>query len=217
MSTLLKKEFRLALHPAALIFLSLAVMMIIPNYPLTVTFFYPCLGAFFICQTGRENQDILYTALLPVEKRKVVRARIAMVALLQAGQIVLCVPFLFLRTLLPAEIQTNAVGLGANLALLGVGLAQMGLFDLVFFTRYYRDPAKVGVPFLLGTLVMFLWMCCWEALPHFVPFVRDRLDTPLFQCVPEKLAAFGLGAAIFLGCLALADRICEPRFEKLDL
>ncbi len=60
MKNLLYKEFRLASHPAAFLFLGLAAMMMIPNYPLTVTFFYPCLGAFFICLNGRENRDVCW-------------------------------------------------------------------------------------------------------------------------------------------------------------
>ena len=217
MSALLKKELRLSLHPSAGIFLGLAALMMIPNYPLTVTFFYPCLGVLFICQTGRENRDVLFTTLLPLSRRDVVRGRLALTALLQAGQIVLCVPFLFLRTLYPPEIRANAVGLDANLALLGVGLAQMGLFDLIFFSKYYRDTAKVGVPFLWGVAGVTVWISCWEALPHFVLLIRDRLDTPLFQCVPEKLGALGVGVLLFAGCLLLAERIGGKRFEQLDL
>lgn len=215
MKNLLYKEFRLALHPAALLFLGLAAMMLIPNYPLTVTFFYPCLGAFFICLNGRENRDVFYTLLLPVEKRGPVRARVAMVCILQLGQVLLCVPFLLLRSLYPPA--GNVVGLDANLALLGFGLVEMGLFNLVFFPRHYKDPSKVGVPFLLGCLAVFLWAGLTEALPHGVPFVRDRLDTALFQFLPEKLAVFLCGLAVYLLLTWIARGLSEKRFVKLDI
>ncbi len=215
MKNLLYKEFRLASHPAAYLFLGLAAMMLIPNYPLSVTFFYPCLGAFFICQNGRENRDIFYSMLLPVEKGSLVRARFLMVSLLQLGQILLCVPFLFLRNLYPPV--ENVVGLDANLALLGFGLVLMGLFNLVFFSRHYRDPSRVGVPFLLASLVMFLGIGVTEALPHFVPVIRDRLDTPLFQFLPEKLLCFALGAAVYALLTALSCRLSVRSFETLDL
>ncbi len=202
MKHLLCKEFRLASHPAAFLFLGLSAMMCIPNYPLTVTFFYPCLGAFFICLNGRENRDIFYTMLLPVKKRDLVKARMIMVCALQLGQVLLCFPFLFLRGLYPPK--GNVVGLDANLALLGFGLAQMGIFNLVFFPRHYKGPAKVGVPFLLGSAAVFVWVGISESLPHFVPFVRDRLDTPLLEAVPEKLFVFLLGAALYAGTTLLA-------------
>lgn len=215
MKNLLKKEFSLASHPAAYLFLGLAAMMLIPNYPLSVTFFYPCLGVFFICLTARENGDLFYTMLLPVKKLELVYARFAMAAVFQVGQVLLCVPFLFLRSLYPPA--GNVVGLDANLALLGFGLALMGFFNLLFFPRYYRDPRKVGQPFLLGAVIQFLGIGVTEALPHAVPLVRDRLDTALFLFLPEKLLCFTLGAALYALLTALACRKSAASFEKLDL
>lgn len=215
MKQLLYKEFRLASHPAAILFLALSTMMLIPNYPLTVTFFYPCLGAFFICLNSRENRDLAYTLLLPVKKRDLVRARVLMVAALQLCQLVLCVPFFFLRDLYPPV--GNVVGLDANLALLGFGLVEFGIFNLVFFSWHYRDPAKVGVPFLVGSIAVFVWVGISEASAHIVPFVRERLDTPLFEFLPEKAAALLIGAALYALLTGLAVRIAERRFEQLDV
>ena len=215
MKSLLYKEFRLASHPVAILFLALAAMMLIPNYPLTVTFFYPCLGAFFICLNSRENRDLAYTLLLPVEKRDLVRARVLMVAALQLCQLVLCVPFFFLRALYPPV--GNVVGLDANLALLGFGLVEFGIFNLIFFPWHYRDPAKVGLPFLVGSIAVFLWVGVSEALAHLVPFVRDRLDTPLFAFLPEKAITLLLGAAVYAVLTELAVRVAQRRFERLDV
>lgn len=89
MKQLLYKEFKLALHPTAVIFLALSAMLLIPNYPYYVTFFYTCLGVFFICLNGRENRDIYYSMLLPIRKRQIVKARFLMVAALQLAQAVL--------------------------------------------------------------------------------------------------------------------------------
>lgn len=215
MKNLLYKEFRLAIHPAAILFLGLSSMMLIPNYPLSVTFFYSCLGIFFICLNGRENRDILYTMLLPVEKRALVRARFAMAVILQLAQAALCVPFFFLRGLYPPE--GNVVGMDANLALLGFGLMLLGVFNFLFFRRYYKNPSKVGAPFLLGSVGVFLMVGVTESLPHFVPFVRDRLDTPLFAFLPEKLLFLLAGAAVYALLTALSYRSSARSFEKLDL
>ena len=69
LSKLLYKEFKLALHPAAVLFLLLSSMMLIPNYPMYVLFFYNTLGIFFICLSGRENHDFAYSLSLPIRKR----------------------------------------------------------------------------------------------------------------------------------------------------
>ena len=47
MLRLLQKEIRLAMHPTVPIFLLLSAMLLIPNYPYYVAFFYTGLGVFF--------------------------------------------------------------------------------------------------------------------------------------------------------------------------
>ena len=62
---LLKKELRLCLHPAAIIMLGMALLILIPGYPYAVSFFYTMLGLFFIAQGSRENHDVAFTLTLP--------------------------------------------------------------------------------------------------------------------------------------------------------
>ena len=57
MKNLVYKEFCLAAHPTNYIFLSFAFMLLIPNYPYLVSFFYTTLGIFFMCLSSRENHD----------------------------------------------------------------------------------------------------------------------------------------------------------------
>lgn len=70
MKELLNKELKLVLHPTNILFIPLAFMLFIPNYPYLVIMFYTCLGIFFMCQFGRENNDVFFTMMLPVEKTK---------------------------------------------------------------------------------------------------------------------------------------------------
>lgn len=67
MKELLNKELKLVLHPTNILFIPLAFMLFIPNYPYLVIMFYTCLGVFFMCQFGRENNDVFFTMMLPVE------------------------------------------------------------------------------------------------------------------------------------------------------
>ncbi len=97
MTKLLKKEVLLALHPTAGVMLALSAMVLIPSYPYTVIFFYTTLALFFMCMTGRENNDIGYTVLLPVEKGDIVRGRICFAVVLQLVQLLLVGGFSLLR------------------------------------------------------------------------------------------------------------------------
>lgn len=215
MKNLLYKECKLALHPTTFLFWLLSAMLLIPSYPYYVLFFYTCLGVFFICLSGRENKDIAYTMLLPVRKGDIVRARIATACGVELLQAVIAVPFALIRNFIFP--MNNAAGMEANVALFGISLALMGVFNLVFFPRYYRDPDKVGMPFLLGSVTYFVLLAVFESFTFFVPFFRDMLDTKDPQFLGAKLAVFAAGALVFVICNLSACRISEKRFEKLDL
>ena len=72
---LLSKEIKLAASPLAWLFISFSLMAFIPGYPILVGAFFICFGIFQCFQSGRENNDILYTVLLPVSKTDAVKAK----------------------------------------------------------------------------------------------------------------------------------------------
>ena len=55
MAELMKKELKLVLHPMNIVFLALSALLLVPNYPYYVTFFYTTLGIFMMTQTAIEN------------------------------------------------------------------------------------------------------------------------------------------------------------------
>lgn len=215
MKNLLRKEIRLAMHPTNVIFLSLSAMLLIPNYPYLVTFFYTTLGIFFLCLNGRENHDIEFTLALPVRKREIVKARIAFTMIVELLQVALAAACIGLRNRLMSV--PNEVGLDANLALLGMAFLLFGLFNYVFFLSYYRNPAKVGMAFLLGSIPVTVLVVAVESLTHIQPFFRDVLDTPDPQQMAAKLAVLGAGAVAWALLTVAAYRISAHRFEALDL
>jgi hypothetical protein len=215
MKPLMKKELLLSMHPTAPIFLLLSSMLIIPNYPYYVVFFYTGLAVFFTCLSGRENHDVFYTLMLPVAKKDIVKARYAFVILLEAAQMIAAVPFAVIRQHMP--LPGNQVGMDANIALFGFAFAMLGLFNFVFFSIYYRDVNEVGKAFVWSSTAVFLFITAAEACAHIVPFVRDRLDTADPQYLSEKLAVLGIGFVIGAALTWLAFRKSVRSFERLDL
>lgn len=176
LSKLLYKEFKLALHPAAVLFLLLSSMMLIPNYPMYVLFFYNTLGIFFICLSGRENHDFAYSLSLPIRKRDAVCARIVFAVILQLAQCVLAVGFMFVRRAL--GLGANEAGMDPNVAFFGLSFIMLAVFNYVFFTGYFSRPDKVGRVFARASIVTFVYIGIAEACTFAVPFFRDVLDTP---------------------------------------
>lgn len=215
MLKLLKKEFVLSMHPIVPAMILLSAMVLIPNYPYTVMFFYVTMGIFFTCLLGRENNDVVYTLSLPVSKRDVVKARILFAVIFELLQLVLTLPLIFLS----AKINPtgNAAGLDANVALLGQGLAVYGVFNLVFFSSYYKNVTKVGISFVKSCIVLFIAASADVVCTYTVPYVKDVLDTVGNENFKEKLLFLAVGAVLFAALTMLAYSISANRFEKQDI
>lgn len=215
MSKLLKKELSLCLHPAAVVMLSLSALVLTPNYPYAVSFFYLTLGLFFICLDGRENHDVIYTLTLPVAKRDAVTARMSLAVLLELVLLALVFGFIQLhRRILP---DSNAAGIDANLALLGEGFLFFGLYHLVFFPSYYRDVNKVGLSFVKGCVFSAVFVAADIVLCYTLPLMRDVLDTPDPQHLSAKLIFLAASIAVYAAGTFLALRVSQRRFEAQDI
>ncbi len=214
MLRLLKKDFLLTMHPVTPFFLLLSAMVLIPNYPYSVIFFYTGLSLFFTCLSGRENRDIPYSLLLPVRKREIVSARMVFAACLQAAQLLLTALFGAVRQQLLPE---NAAGLEPNLAFLGWGMMLYALFNAIFFGVYFRNVNRVGMSLLLSSVPLFACMALEVAATYTVPIVRDVLDTADPQFLPQKLTVLFAGLVVYLLSFVLTHRSAVRSFERQDI
>lgn len=214
MKTLLYKQLRLACHPMTPVFCLSGIMLLIPNYPYSVAFFYVTLGLFFTFLNMREQKDIYYSALLPLRKRDTVRAAVAFTVLLELLSVVITALF----CLLSAKLQPgkdNAVGMDANLMLLGAGFVLYGVFNLVFFVCLYRSGYKVGEAYLKANLALWPMMLLAEVLPHFPSLVwLNRVDT---QANLRQIPILLFGMAVFAVLTMLAYRRSARLYERVDL
>lgn len=214
MKTLLYKQLRLVCHPMTPIFCLFGIMVIIPNYPYTVIFFYVTLGLFFSFLNMREQKDLYYTALLPVPKRDAVKAGCLFVALIELASLALLVPC----CLLAAHLQPgrdNLVGLDPNLALPAAGFLLYALFNAVFLPAFYRSGYKVGAAFVKAVIPMALLMLALEALPHIpaLSWLDDMDAATQTRLLPALIGSI----LIYAGCTLLAFRTSARAYEKVDM
>lgn len=214
MKALLYKQFRLVCHPMTLIFCLFGIMVLIPNYPYTVIFFYVMLGLFFTFLNIREQKDIYYSALLPVPKRDTVKAGCAFVVIIEVLSLVVLIPCSLLAVHLQPG-KDNLVGLDPNLALLAAGFLLYAVFNGVFLPSFYANGYKVGIAFINAVIPTTLAMGALEALPHFPALTwLDDLDAAAqVRLLPALIAS----VLIYAGGMALTFRASARRYEKVDL
>lgn len=215
MKNLLNKEIRLSSHVLSYLFLAFSVMALIPGYPILVGAFFVCFGIFHTFQNGRETNDVLYTVLLPIDKRDVVRARYIFVCFIELAGFVLTALLTALRMCLLADAPpyVNNPMMNSNPVFLAWTLVVFALFNSLFVGPFYKTAYKFGRPFVTFIVASMLAIGCAETLHHIptLTFLNTNERLPLqFLLLLCALAVWA--AATLLSC-----RRAEKNFERLDL
>ena len=218
MLNLIRKELALCMHPTAFIFLFFAVLVFVPNYPYEVIFFFSCLSVFFCCMMTRENGDIAFSCALPVKKEHIPLAKMLVAFGLQ-GIVLLLVGIIgaVKGTVLPAEQYVNQAGISANLVLVGNGAVLLGVFNLIFFPRYFKSPDSIGVPFVIGAVVVFLLIGVFIVLRWATPLYSITLNGLNSANSGAKAAALIIGMAIYAIMSAISCKLSMKRFRRIDV
>lgn len=214
MKALLYKQLRLVCHPMTPVFCLFGVMVLIPNYPYTVIFFYAMLGLFFTFLNMREQRDIYFTALLPVPKRAAVRAGCMFTTLTELLSLVVLALCCLASAALSPE-KDNLVGLDANAALLAAGFLLYAVFNAVFLPAFYKTAYRVGTAFLKAMLAVTPLMLLCEALPHFpaLLWLNDTSSAANLRQLPLLLTA----ALLYAAALPLTTSTATRHYERVDL
>lgn len=217
MRKLLNKEWHLASLFLTKLFILFGIMALLPGYPILMGTFFTALGIFQSFQAMRENNDILYSALLPVAKRDIVSSKFFFCLTIEGCSFLLMTLCTILRmtVLTNAAIYRSNALMTANLCFLGFALLCFALFNLIFIRGFFRTAYYYGKPFIRFIIAATLLIILAEAAHHFPgmawmnSFGTDNIGKQL---------------GFFLMCIlvsALMTRFAWKRsqidFERIDL
>lgn len=217
MKNLLMKEFRLATPFITYLFLGFALLTFIPGYPILCGAFFTCLGIFQGYQIHKDFNDILYSVLLPVSKRDVVKAKYFSVVILQMMAFLLCAIFTSIRMTFfsNAEVYENNVLMTANLIYLAFVLLIFACFNVIFLGGFFKTAYRIGKPFIIFVVANFMIIAIAETLHH-IPGLQ-WMNTLDFLFVEKQAAILAVAIALYAVGTAISCRMSCLRFQKLDL
>ena len=215
MKNLLNKELKLAASPLSFIFVAFAAMTLIPGYPILLGSFFVCLGIFQSFQTVRENNDILYTVLLPADKGDAVRAKYVFVCFIEivAWLLMAALTALRMTKLADAAAYVSNPLMDANLVYLAFAAVVFALFNTVFLGGFFRTAYKFGMPFVFFIVAAMVVVGIAEVLHH-VPGL-DFLNGN--NALGVQAAILAAGIVIYALATWASCRVSRRRFELLDL
>ena len=217
MKALLKKEMRLSALLLTYLFIGFAFMTMMPGYPILCGVFFINLGIFQSFQSAREANDIVFSALLPVAKRDVVRGKYQFSVLIElCGFAVMAVlTFIRMTALSDAAVYRQNALMNANPFFLGCALVIFGVFNLIFLGGFFRTAYILGKPFVTYIIVNFLLIGVAEALHHFPGL--DALNAFGFDHIGLQLTTLLAGIIIYILLTFVSyNKSCDS-FDKIDL
>ena len=217
MKALLKKEMRLSASILSYLFLGFALMPLVPGYPILCGVFFITLGLFQSFQNAREANDVVYSALLPIAKRDVVKGKYLFCIFIELTGFLgmAAVTLLRMTVFSDAQVYRENALMNANPFFLGAALLIFGVFNLIFVAGFFRTAYKFARPFVGYIIVCFVLIGLAEALHHFPGL--EALNAFGFEHAPLQMSLL-LGGALAYGLLTWAGcRLACASFEKIDL
>ena len=217
MKNLIYKEFKLAMPLLTIAFLAFTLMTFIPGYPILCGAFFVCFGIFQSYKTGIEDNDILYSVLLPVRKTDVVRGKYATTVILQMLAFFFCTVFTLIRmiALSEAKVYTTNALMAANFVFLAFVLLIFTAFNVIFLGGFFKTAYGIGKPFVVFVIANFTIIGIAEALHHFPGF--GWLNVMDFSYVGRHAIILIGAAALYVTVTSVSCKASQKRFEKIDL
>jgi len=217
MTNILNKEMKLSASVLSYLFIAFGFMFFIPGYPILCGVFFVTLGIFQSFQNAREANDIVFSALLPIAKRDVVKGKFLFSCFIELCSLVLMAVAVILRmtALSEAAAYRNNALMNANLFALGMALLIFGLFNAIFIGGFFKTAYKFGKPFMIYIITAFFTIGIGEALHHFPGL--EMLNAFGFEHIIQQLGLFCIGALCYVFMTLLSYRRACEHFETIDL
>lgn len=212
------------MHPICYVFVfAFPFMVLIPSYPLAIGFIYllSCYPILFLgANKGQQSNDLLYSVLLPVRKKDVVKARIFTVAILQVVYMLMMsaiVPItIAIRAVNPSMPDAPGVGVNGFVSVLAIGVIGFAIADMIFFPIYYKHGKSIVMSTLLTILGFIVYLAIFTIAIPYIPGCEGYVDVLCNKGLGVQFAF--LGGAIIVSILLhfLLYRISSKELEKVD-
>jgi hypothetical protein len=159
----------------------------------------------------------VFSVLLPIAKKDIVKGKYLFVCLIEGCSFVLMAVSVMLRmTVFSKSIAylSNPM-MNANLFALGMACVIFGLFNWIFVGGFFKTAYKFARPFVTFIIVCFLVIFVTEALHH-IPGL-EWLNAFGTDNIAIQIILLLAGIFIFLVITVLSYKKACKQFEQIDL
>lgn len=217
MYNLVLKDLKLGVNPWFFVLPILTgALMLVPGWIYFLVPFYFCcitvpntLGGF------KSQNDLKFSAIMPVTKKDIVRARIAVIVILELLHLLVAIIFsLFTLRLYP---NLNYFFFAPYLGFWGLCFIMLAIFNLVLLPMYFKTAYKYGAAATASNAAALLFAGAAQWIGIQSSWANDMFYG---YGVENKAVQFSIliaGIMIFIAFTLLAYRIAVKRFLKVEL
>ncbi|PAD74122.1 hypothetical protein CHH67_18650 [Paenibacillus campinasensis] len=217
MYNLVMKDVRLAVPPFFFLFpLLFGALMLIPGWIYFVVPLYFCwITIPNVFNQFKAQNDLMFTSVMPVAKRDMVKARVTLVAGFELLHIVIAAIFGSISMSLYPNV--TYYFFPPNMGFWGLNFVMFAIFNLIFIPMFYKTAYKFGWALLAAVTAAMLFAGITQWIGIQSPVVNEIFYGTGAQQV--RLQAFILisGIVIFSAFSVIANRLAVKRFLQVEV
>ncbi|WP_159881553.1 ABC-2 transporter permease [Paenibacillus puerhi] len=217
MHNLLMKEIRLGVSPFfyVLPFLT-GALMLIPGWLYFIVILYFCFITIPNMFAGYKSQnDLMFTSMLPVTKKDMVKAKVSFIVILELLHIVVAVIYGMISVRLYPDL--TYYFFEPTLGFWGLCFVMLAIFNIIFISMYYKTAYKYGAAAIASITAAILFAGGAEWLGIQSSFVFDLFKGTGTENSAIQLSLLLIGIVIFATFTIIAYHIANTRFEKVEI
>ncbi|MDF2477753.1 MAG: hypothetical protein K0S24_3236 [Sphingobacterium sp.] len=217
MYNLLLKELKLGVSPFYFLLPFITgTLMLVPAWLYFVVLLYFCCITIPNLLAGYKSQnDLIFSIMIPVTKKDIIKARVAVIVILELLHIVAAVIYGMISISLYPNL--NYFFYKPTIGFWGLCFIMLAIFNIILISMYYKTAYKYGaatVTSIIGA-VLFAGGAEWLGIKN--SFVFDLFKGASADNMAIQISILIAGIAVFAIFTIIAYNIAIIQFEKVDI
>jgi len=217
MYNLLMKDLKLGVSPFLIVFpIVMGALMLIPSwlYFIVLMYFFWVTAPNLFAQF-RSSNDMLFTSMMPVSKKDMVKARVSVIVILELLHIVTAMIFgLVTINIYPS---TAFYFFAPHMGFWGLGFVMLAIYNSILIPMYYKTAYKYGMAVVVAMMAAMVFAGVAEWVGVQSPFVSDIFKGSGVNNMALQVSILVAGIVIFIVCTMIAYRVSVKRFLQVEI
>ncbi|WP_239613713.1 ABC-2 transporter permease [Cohnella mopanensis] len=217
MYNLVMKDLKLGVNPMFFVLpLLMGALMLVPGWLYFLVPLYFCWITIPNTFAGfRTQNDLMFTSMMPVTKKDIVKARITVIVILELLHIVIAMIYGMITIRLYPNL--TYYFFAPHMGFWGLCFVMLAIFNLIFISMYYKTAYKYGgatTASITGAM-LFAGIAQWLGIEN--SYVTDIFNGTGADNTALQISILLAGIVIFFAITMISYRVAVKRFLKVEI